>query len=176
MLHTLRKWLNGDDASAAIEAGFLFPLLISILLGVIDVGMGLTVNQKVTNSCHMIADLLARETDVDNAEFNDAVIGGQLTLQPYDVTPMGYDIAGVQFIGANLVPTVQWRGTFNMDPNPNITTDSAGLGDQNEGVIAVTVRYLYTPYFSNFVIGPIQMQEVSYARGRKGGFVTRSNT
>jgi Flp pilus assembly protein TadG len=176
MLRLLKKWIWGDEASAALEAGFLFPIMTSILLGVVDVGRGLTVNQKVTNSCHVIADLLTREDEVTDAEFNDAVIGGQLVLMPYSTEPMGYDVAGIQFIGATKVPTVEWRDTVNMDPNPDVTSDSEGLGDQNEGVVAVTVKYHYAPFFTGFAIGEIFMQEVSYARGRKGVFVTRTDS
>src|SRR6188768_1737058 len=114
MKRIMKKWLGETDASAAIEAGLLFPVMITMLLGTIDIGMGLTVNEKVTNACHSIADLLARYDDINNAALNDSIVGGELILQPYDATPMGYDVAGIQFINATLTPTEKWRDTFQM--------------------------------------------------------------
>ncbi len=174
MMRGIVKWLKNDDANAAIEAGFLFPVLVTILLGIVDMGVGLIVNEKVINSAHMMADLLAREDDISDAELTEAAVAAEMVIQPYETITMGYDVAGIQFLGAEMVPTERWRDTFNMDPNPDVLVDSIGLGYENEGVLAVTVRYTYTPYFSNFVVGQIEMQEVSYARGRKGNFVTRS--
>ena len=154
----------------------MFPVLVSLLLGMVDTGVLLLTNQKVINSCHMIADLLAREEDINNAEFNDSVVAGELAVAPYDTTTMGYDVAGVQFIGVQKTPTVQWRDTFNMSANSEIVTGATGLGDQNEGVLAVTVIYTYHPMFSSVFVGDIHLKEVSYARGRHGGFVTRTRS
>lgn len=175
MIGMLKKWLREDDAVAAIEAALLLPLMLMMLMGVIDLGRALNVNQKVGHSAALMADLLARDEDVSPAEFNDAVAGGQLAFAPYDTAPMGYDIAGVQFLTIAKNPTVMWRRTFNMNPNGNITTDTAAIAAesfQNEGVVAVTVRYLYTPLFAQPLVGTVEMQEVFYTRGRQSVFVT----
>ena len=174
MLRLFTKWLKDENANAAIEAGLLFPVMVSMLLGMVDIGVGLLISQKVINSSHMISDLLARQDDINNNEFNDSVVAGQLILGPFSVASMGYDVAGVQYIGINKTPTVQWRDTFNMSANTDIMLGAADLGAQNEGVLAVTVRYVYTPIFSGIVSGDIIIQEESYARGRRGLFVTRT--
>ena len=62
MKRTFRRWAKEDDAAAAIEAGLMLPIMIAVLLGVVDVGMALTVNQKVISASHMVSDLLTRET------------------------------------------------------------------------------------------------------------------
>lgn len=174
MLVRFKKWWREDKANAAIEAGLLFPIMLFMLCGTVDMGVGLLLNQKVINASQSVADLLAREQDISDAVMDDAIIAGRMSLQPYATTSYGVDIAGIQFIGATLSPTVQWRDTVNMTPNNDITEDSRGLGTQNEGVIAVTVRYYYTPYFSKILFTGLQMEEVAYVRGRKGLFVTRS--
>lgn len=169
-----RQWLRDDSATAAVEAAFLFPVLVTILCGTIDVGIGLVVNQKVINASQMVADLLAREEDISDGEMDDAVVAGRMAIQPYSTASYGVDVAGIRFLTVNKTPTVQWRDTVNMEPNTDVTDGSAGLGLENEGVIAVTVRYFYEPYFGSFIIGNIQMEEVAYVRGRNGLFVTRS--
>lgn len=166
-------WIKDDKANAAIEAGFLFPVLVTILCGMVDVGVGLVTNQKVINSSQIVADLLAREDDVSDSEYNDAIVAARMALQPYDTTSLGIDVAGIQFVGSSQQPTVIWRDLFNMEANDQVIIDSAGLGLEDEGVIAVTVRYNYSPYFSSFAVGDLVMEEVAYVRGRKGLFVTR---
>ena len=171
--HLLKIFIRDTRANPAIESAFLFPVLVSLLCGVIDTGVGLIINMKVTNASQVVADLVSRQVTISDAEIDDAIIAGSLTLMPYDTTSFGVDVAGVQYVGVAMTPTVMWRETQNMDPNQNILTRSAGLGGENEGVVAVSVRYVYTPYFSSFMLSPVVMTEEAYVRGRKGLFISK---
>ena len=95
---------------------------------------------------------------------------------PYSTTSYGVDIASIKFIGVTKVPTVQWRCTQNMSTDPNLVANATGLGFQDEGVMAVTVQYTFTPLFTSYFAGPIVMKLQSFARSRKSsnGFVTCS--
>ncbi len=174
MFTLLKRWVREDKAVAAIEAGLLFPILGAILCGMIDVGVGLVANQKILNASQTIADLLAREDDITDEEMQEAVIAGRLSLQPYTTATFGADVVGIRFLNAAMTPTEQWRDTFNMQPNFDVLAGSAGLGERDEGVIAVTVRYNYQPFFSHIILETVEMEEISYVRGRKGLFVTRN--
>lgn len=169
-----RLFIRDDSAVAAVEAAMLFPLLILILCGTMDMGTALVVNQKMITATQTVADLLAREEDVTDNEMNEAIAAGRLSMMPYATASYGADVAGIKFVGTALVPTVMWRDTVNMDPNDNILTGAEGLGAQDDGVLGVTVNFTYTPYFSSFLTGDFQMSEVSYARGRRGLFITRT--
>lgn len=169
------QYFRDESAVAAIEAGLLFPLLVTMLIATIDVGAMLVTNQKVVNATQTISDLMTRSTSVTQADINDAIIAGQLALMPYATTSYGTDIVGIQFVGTTLTPTARWRNTVNMTANTAVLTNSKGMGDQDEGVVAVTVKYVFTPMFTSVVTGPITMQEESYARGRKGTFVSKTS-
>lgn len=168
-----RRWARDEGATAAIEAGFLFPILVSILCGMIDTGVALVTNQKVVDSSQMIADLLTRNTTVTNGDITDAVVAGHLAIQPYSTASYGIDIVGIQYLTTAKTPTERWRTTLNMTPNPDVLSHSTGLGDENEGVVAVTAHYTHSPYFSFFFIGTIVMNEEAFARGRKGLYVNK---
>lgn len=174
MISALKKWWDAEEAVAAIEAAMLIPVMFTMLIGSIDLGCAFNISQKVVNSSSMIADLLSREEEVTDTEFTEAVVAGELAFTPYATDSMGYDVAGIQFLTAAKTPTVQWRETYNMDPNGNVTTDSEGLGDENEGVVAVTVRYVYEPFFSYYIVGEFGMQETFYMRGRRSAYVSRT--
>ena len=168
-----RRFYKDESGSPAIEAGLLFPVLLLMICGMMDVGVGLIVNMKVTNAAQVVSDLVSRESTVSDATINDAIIAGKLAIMPYQTTSYGIDIAGIQYIGTSLTPTVQWRRTQNMQANTAVIPHSQGLGAQNEGVIAVTVTYKYEPYFSASFMNTISMSEESYVRGRKGLFVSK---
>ncbi|MCC7037306.1 MAG: pilus assembly protein [Alphaproteobacteria bacterium] len=167
MMRGFVKWMRDDGATAAVEAGFMFPLLLLILCGTIDTGIGLVTNQKVTNATQTVSDLLTREVEAKPADIDDAIVAGRMAMMPYPTDSYGVDIASVKFIGTTKVPTVQWRRTFNMTANTEILPRTEGLGAQNEGVLAVTVRYVFTPIFTSYFAGPIVMKIESFARGRK---------
>ena len=167
MLGGFVKWLKDDGATAAVEAGFMFPLLMLILCGTIDTGLGLVTNQKVTNATQTVSDLLTREVQVTPADIDDAIVAGRMAMMPYQTASYGVDIASIKFIGTTKVPTVQWRRTNNMTANSEILDKTVGLGAQNEGVLAVTVRYVFTPVFTSYFGAPIVMKIESFARGRK---------
>lgn len=170
---SIRSYVREDGGVAAIEAGLLFPVMMMALCGMIDIGGALMANLKVTNSSQIVADLLARDRFTNDAQIADAIVAGRLALNPLNTATYGVDIAGIQYVGATLQPTVRWRETVNMDENDAMLERSAGLGLQNEGVVAVTVRYTFRPFFSGYITGDIQMEEEAYVRGRKGLFVER---
>lgn len=169
----VKRYLRGEGGVAAIEAGFLFPILMTILCGMMDVGAALVANLKVTTSCQIVADLLARDRFTNDAQIDDAVVAGRLALNPYNTASYGVDIVGVQYVGVTLTPTVRWRETVNMEENENVLERSQGLGLQNEGVVVVTVNYTFRPFFAGYIMENVTMSEEAYVRGRKGLFVER---
>lgn len=173
MLEALKRWFVDEKAVVALEVGILMPVMLIALMGVIDTGRNILVSQKVINAAQTIGDLLGREDTVSTARLNDTIEAGKLTLMPYSVTNFGVDVAGIQFVGGPTKPKVIWRDTVNMDPNANILNSATGLGADQDGVLGVTVRYRYDPYFSGVFIGSITINEVSYVRGRKGIFIPR---
>lgn len=173
---TLRQALalfrRSDSAVAAIEAAMVFPLLITILCGCYDTGNSLLINQKMITACQTVADVLARETSVDDGKLEDAVSGGRLALSPYNTDSFGVDIAGIEFQGTTAKPVVLWQKNYNSDKNDHILDKADGLGDQNDGLLGVTAIYTYKPFFSGIVIGDVHMKEISYVRPRRGLFIT----
>ncbi len=170
-----RRFLRQDSGVAAVEAVLLFPLLLIIMCGSFDIGVALLVNQKLITSAQTVADLLAREDEVTDNELNEAIAAGRLALMPYPTAGYGVDVVGIEFTGASATPGVAWRDTIDMEPNDEVLEAANGLGTRDEGVLGVTVRYTHSPYFSNVFTGDFNMQEVAYARGRRGLFIARAD-
>ena len=165
-------WLRKEDGIAALEAALIFPVLMTLLLGVYDLGNGILANQKAIRASQVIADLLARGSSVDDAQIAEAIEAGRLALDPMDTSSFGVDIVSVSFDG-DAQASVAWQVTENMLPAADPLSDVTTLADANSGVLMVGVVYDYEPLFGNFVIDTIEMYEVAFSRGRSGGFVER---
>lgn len=163
----LRYWAE-EKAVAAVETAILFPVLISMLMAVYDLGQGVVVNQKTISAAQIVGDLIARNEVVDLALVEDIAIAGQQALEPYASVngSFGYDIVSVEF-DEDDVPTVLWRVTDNMVADDGVLERAEDLGESGDGVIVVSVVYEYVPFFTNFIVDEIDMTETSFLRGRK---------
>ncbi len=173
MIRSINKWFRNDDAAVAVEMGMILPLMLTILMGMFDVGNAVLTSQKVIKSAQTVGDLLGRYDVITDDILNDTVEAGKLMIWPNDTTAYGIEVVGIQFDGGPNSPTEIWRDTINMSPNADIVTNAVGLGSDTEGVLGVTVTYEYSPFFTNSFVGDFDFIEVSYVRGRSGLFITR---
>jgi Flp pilus assembly protein TadG len=171
MMKKLPAYWQDERGMSLTETAILFPVLLSLLMGVYDLGQGIIVNQKTITASQVIGDLVTRYEVVDQNLITDIVNAGELSLAPYPTQAFGYDIASVEFDEEG-DPFVLWRETFNMEADDAAVDSSTGLGVEGEGVVIVSVVYAYEPFFSNFVVNSYDMNEVAFLRGRKSPTVT----
>lgn len=164
----MRKlWAYIDDCRAisAVETAILFPILISLMMGIYDLGQGVIVNQKTVTASQVIADLVGRNEVVDMALLTDIRNAGELALMPYSNQEFGTDMISVEFdIDQN--PVILWRVTENMTEDDSALDTTDGLGQQGNGVVIISVINRYEPFFSNFIVPEINMAERAYVTGR----------
>jgi len=166
----LIRWAKEESATVVIETVMLMPVLISLLLGCFDIGRGINVNQKTIAAAQIIGDLIARDRSVTFSSLQEIVTAGRLAFDPSPSDTFGYDIVSVQF-DEDGEPIVLWRVTQNAQQNDIAVESSSALGGPGDGVVIVTAVYNYRPYFANFVIDEINMQEVAFLRGRRSSTV-----
>lgn len=168
------RYVKNESGMAFMEMAVLFPILLSMLMAVYDLGNGVIVNQKTVAASQIIADLVTRNENIDMQMVTDIVNAGELALDPYSTEEFGYDIASVVF-DEDSDPVVLWRVTENMDQSDSAINSTTGLGEEGEGVVVVSVNYSYAPFFSNFVVDTFNMNERAFLRGRKSATVTCSD-
>lgn len=172
----LQNYINDRRGVAFSEFALIFPILFVLLFGVFDMGNAILVNQKTISSSQIIADLITRQIDVTDIELDEALAAGKLAMQPFSTAPYGVEVMSIGFTGDGDFD-VLWRETRNMPEMPmdEIGMRIAELHQEEEGVVMVAVRYTYRPAFASFVVKEIDMQEISFARGRRTPVVTRTN-
>ena len=170
MIKLFKNYIRDENGLSFIETAVLFPVLLTMMMAVYDLGQGVVVNQKTVSASQIIADLITRQEVVDTATVTDIVNAGELAFAPYSAVPFGYDIASIEF-DEDADPIVLWRVTENMNQADAAIDSTEGLGEEGEGVVVVSVQYRYEPYFSNFVVDSFNMTERAFLRGRKSAVV-----
>jgi len=173
----LIKWARCRDGVAAIESAFVFPLLAVLLVGTYDMGSAILAGQKAIRASQVTADLIARDSQMSDGMINEAIMAGELALQPFDTSVYGVDIVSIGF-DDDADAYIEWRETRNMTPNPDVLAAVASLAEANNGVIVVSIEYEYDPLFlgfsiGKFTVGLVPMREIAFSRGRKSAIVER---
>lgn len=166
IVHGVRQWIENEEATAVLEAAMLFPPMLTMLMGVFDLGNGIMLGQKTIASSQTAADLTARDRTVDAGEIEQIISAAQLAYEPFGLNGFGIDIASVRF-DENQVPEVLWRVTRDMQPNNSAVDSVEGLAPEGEGMVIATIRYSYRPLFSSLFMDDFNFQEVAFARGRR---------
>lgn len=165
------RYAAEEQGNALLETALLMPILITLLIGCYDLGQGITMNQKTVASSQIIGDLISRNRTVIMDDLQDIVRAGELAFEPYSIAPFGYDIVSVQFDSSGNA-VVLWRVTENMPRNDAALESAEGLVAEGDGMVIVSVRYRYDPFFTGFVVPEINMQEVAFFKGRRSATVS----
>lgn len=170
-IRILQRYIGEEKATAFVEAAIFIPIMLTLLMGVFDIGNGIIINQKTITSSQIAADLVGRVKSVDQSDVNNIVEAARLAYQPHGTSDFGIDIVSIEF-DENGDPLILWRETINMQPNQNAVDSTAGLSPEGEGIIIVSVNYDYQPLFTQLFVDNFEMQEVAFSRGRRSRTVT----
>lgn len=162
----LSRWVHEEDATALMEAVMILPVLITLLMGLFDLGFGIALNQKTITSSQVASDLISRNKTISIDELENVIDASEVTFEPYPLSQFGIDIVSLEFDDSGN-PDILWRETRDMSPNDTAVNSTIGLGEEGEGMVIVTVRYTYTPFFSGLFVDEFGMQEVAFSRGRR---------
>lgn len=167
------RWLRNCEGIAATEFSLLLPVLMTMLMGVFDMGYAILAAQKTIRASQVTADLVARHKSVSPTDISEAVEAGRLALVPFDTGRYGYDVISLEFDeNAQVELPALWRETGgNMSVSDGFASSLDGLGDAGDGLIVVRVRYEYEPVFSGYLFGTMTFDEVAFSRPRNGSSI-----
>ena len=198
MIHRMRRFLRNTRGTQAIEFVIVAPIFLILILGVVEVGRYILVQQKVSKTAYAINDIVSQFRDVDKQTVNDLFILARDTMHPFTID--GTDrVNGIIISATNNVPPppdnndlppgtrITWQiankqgmtsqiGAEGAAPNFKGVTDSGFDLDLGEGAFVVEVSYTYNPVFApstfmNYLTGARELNHNSIIRYRKGGLI-----
>ena len=137
---------------SAIEFALIFPLLIALLAGTVDIGQALMVSRKMNQVVATLGDMTSQKSAWTSADINAIIAGTATIIQPFSQNDLKIDLAIVD-VAADKTTKVSWAKGYN---KPALAKNAASpvaipTDIAEPGVQLITVRATYrltTPFSS----------------------------
>lgn len=164
---SLKRLYKNTAGLAALEFALVLPLMITAMLGTVEVWNLVTSYSKTVSASQTVADLTSQSASLTTAQMNSIVVAAQRVLDPMvsNTTTLGISVVSVGFDAANK-PIQLWKfgwGTAAAAA-PSIS-GAAGLGVTGDSVILVNLSYTCIPLIHD-IVPQVTFTETSYSRPR----------
>ena len=152
---TAHRLKRNDSGVAAIEMAFIFPVMVLMLVGLVDVTDGMSANRKVTITANTLGDLISQEPGTTTQSNIDGIFAGAIeTMVPYDGNSVGLEVFTYRKVGAN-APALEWehRQGTNCGAAPAVTSDMTDLMSQGNDLIISRTCYNFSYILGNLFSG-----------------------
>lgn len=165
----LKTFLADKSGVAAIEFVLVFPLLIIVLFGSIELYGHFNAVRKIANVTASFADIVAQSRSITENQLNALNPLAASLMQPLDSVGITYTIATIRQADADKKPKLVWEHKHSSGNNSMTLggtgqcTKYTGAGDKkfppNQDVIYVNVKYVYKSLFENYIGGPTTYED-----------------
>ena len=185
MLNRLRKLRRNNRGVAAIEFALLLPLLISLMIGCLEVTFKIWSTQKVEKLSVTLADVIAQSQEVTTSDLGSLVGAVDKIMEPF---PFGAD--GAVIISSVYLPppeededvgepTVNWQRKFPPSGGLVVESKIGDAGDdanmpddfvmyERENCIVAEVFFRYTPIVPGFLFDEAIVYRRAFFKPRLG--------
>ncbi|CCD93480.1 conserved hypothetical protein [Bradyrhizobium sp. ORS 375] len=163
-----------DDAVAATEFAIVLPFMLTLLLGGVELGNGLAIGVKVSETSHSVADMVAQNTQITAAQMQNILLASTSIMAPYAVTEAGGNSLMTVTVSevstdANGNATVQWSTSTKTGAARAVgqrmtlsAFTSTNPVNANISLILGEVSYTYKPNLGSGVTGPVTISDSYY--------------
>jgi Flp pilus assembly protein TadG len=186
MLKLLRRFTAATNGLAAIEFAFIAPVLVTLLLGSVEIGNALECRQKVTVLASSAADLVAQTSSVSTSDLTNIFSAVTAIVYPF---PQGTTTIVISSImsdgkGGGYVAWSKAQNGSALATNSTVTlpqplmstcttsTSCTACAKSACSVILAQVSYSYTSAIGKLFSKAVSMKDTFYAHPRKSTSVT----
>ncbi len=170
------RFKNDKSGVAAIELAFIFPVMLILYFGLVDVTNLLSANRRVTLTSSTIADLSTQASGtVTVADLDGFFNAASPIMNPLDATAMGLELFSYDLDNsgnAQLLWEYRSSGGINCGTTPAATTEMVTLMQAGTGLVLARVCYTWQP-LSGYVIGsaPVTVSDEMILRPRQSNSI-----
>ena len=160
--HCFARRVRSDiGGMAAVEFGYLAPVMLLMLIGTVEVSRAVAMDRKFGLATALVADLIAREKTMSAANLNAIYDIVAHVMSPYDTSSLKIGVVPVKANPTNASNTEVYAATLNR-PSYHGATQPAkcsayglttGLLAAGSSVIVVETSYTYTPILTGSIFG-----------------------
>ena len=153
-------------AVAATEFAIVLPFMLVLWVGGVELGNGLAISVKVSETAHTVADLVSRNACVTSSTLSTILGASSVTIAPYSNGNATITVSEVS-TDASGNATVTWSTSLNGTPRTvgQPMTLPAALGTPtppNISLILGEVTYRYTPNLGYTITGTVPIVDSYY--------------
>ena len=153
---------------AALEFAIILPVMVFLLLGSVDLLDALSVNRRAENVAASLADVVARDTAVTNAEMSGIWSALNLLMYPGTDASMSERVTSINVTSATNAVVVWSEAQHGLSPlaaNSTITLPSQMMIAGTSLIKAETIYHYQSPL--NFLFsGTVNFPHTVYRRSR----------
>jgi Flp pilus assembly protein TadG len=173
--------LNDRSGLAAVEFAMIFPMMVVMFFGVLELSSAIAVDRKATLVARTLSDLTSQMASVANADLLSFGETAKAIMTPYPVSPLTSSITEVYVDSVSGVARVQWSKGLTIGPTGVVAiapTNPHNPGDvvvlpltlvvaKGTYVIWSEVTYTYTPAIG-YVVSKLGMpfNDAAFTRPR----------
>ena len=175
-----RKFKDDKSGVAAIELAFIFPVMLILYFGLVDITNLLSANRRVTLTSSTIADLVTQAPGtVTEADLQGFFNAASPIMDPLDTSTLGLELFSYELdSGGSSVLLWEKRDTGGQScgGTPTATTEMETLMAAGTGLILARVCYTWQP-LSGYVIGslPVTVSDEMVLRPRQSSSIECSD-
>jgi Flp pilus assembly protein TadG len=164
-----RKLFHDRRGQALVEGAIIFPILISLFLGVSEFSEAFTLKRRLETAANTSADLVARTQSVSTSDLIGIKAMVDEIIKPFANTTLGLVITSV-VADENNATSVAWSyGQGNgasARTNGSAVTIPPGLTNPNSSIILAEVKYTFHSTLATMIVGDVPMTAEAYLRPR----------
>ena len=177
-----RRFSRDERGVSAIEFVLIFPILVGMMAGTVDIGQALTVSRKMNQVVATLGDMTSQQAAWTATDIDAIVTGTATIMEPFSKANLKIDVA-ILDVDAALKTKVNWARGYNKtalkknDDSPvAVPTNIATSGVQ---MIVVKATYTLTTPFSKLLkpitgVTTYSYQKTYIMRPRNGDAITLS--
>ncbi|MGI9413901.1 MAG: TadE/TadG family type IV pilus assembly protein [Hyphomicrobiales bacterium] len=152
----------------AVEFALLFPIMLTLYWGAVDISQLLTADRKVTSVASTTADLVAQAETLDAAALTDIYNAASEILAPLPDADLSIVVTSIT-IDEDGDPEVDWSNAHNGSARTTISgiTIPAGMIVGGGSIVLAEVSYLYDSVITKFVSQNFRLADAFFLRPRK---------
>lgn len=169
LMQTLRRFACENKGVAALEFAIIAPLLmVPLLLGTVDLIDVMGANKRAQNAAASVADVVARDTEISNAELAGMWRALDILMYPNDPGTMEIRITSVSIVNASTAQVVWSEAHGGMTARTTGSTVSLDNRMMQVGtsIIMVESVYNYDAPLAFLFQNQVHMTHEAYRRSR----------
>lgn len=173
---TVRRFARDRDGVSAVEFAIVLPFMLTLYLGGVELGEGLSIKFKTTLAARTVTDLASQYVSIDGSNMQNILGASSTVLSPYPTGSMVVTLTELT-VNSSGKGVVQWSCSLNgtaYTANQKLTMPT-NLQTTGITLLYGEVTYPYTPPIGYAITGTYNIYQNMYFYPRLSATISNSS-